>query len=293
MSDPSTRSAQGVGHDLVSQPLLAHRARPRRVPRADARRAGRAVHLHDRSHRRLDAGDVAAAARGARRIGPERRARTRIPRIDSTSTCRISTRNVLQPFIVADARRPRGRPITHAGIPDDVRQALRREMCARRAVRRAAASSCHGGRTRRTIVRDRRRAATVPARRVRGRVRRRRAGRPRRRACSAVRRSGTVVRELAPTMALVGGSVLVVGSTLIALFVFGPARQAAEAAAGSDRRFGAGDLTRARAGPRRRRGGGRSRGRSTRWATSWQAARRRSKRRTRRGGSCSPTSRTS
>ena len=36
---------------------------------------------------------------------------------------------------------------------------------------------------------------------------------------------GTVVRELAPTMALVGGSVLIVGTMLIALFVFGPARR--------------------------------------------------------------------
>ena len=54
---------------------------------------------------------------------------------------------------------------------------------------------------------------------------------------------GMVVRELAPTMALVGGSVLIVGSTLIALFVFGPARRRLKHLQEATVRFGAGDMT--------------------------------------------------
>src|SRR5512138_3790031 len=54
---------------------------------------------------------------------------------------------------------------------------------------------------------------------------------------------GMVVRELAPTMALVGGSVLVVGSTLIALFVFGPTRRRLKQLQEATVRFGAGDMT--------------------------------------------------
>ena len=52
-----------------------------------------------------------------------------------------------------------------------------------------------------------------------------------------------VVRELAPTMALVGGSVLIVGSALIAVFVFGPARRRMKQLQEATIRFGAGDLT--------------------------------------------------
>ena len=54
---------------------------------------------------------------------------------------------------------------------------------------------------------------------------------------------GMIVRELAPTMALVGGSVLIVGSTLIALFVFGPARHRLKQLQEATVRFGAGDMT--------------------------------------------------
>jgi signal transduction histidine kinase len=54
---------------------------------------------------------------------------------------------------------------------------------------------------------------------------------------------GMVVQELAPTMALVGGSVLIVGSTLIALFVFGPARHRLKQLQEATVRFGAGDMT--------------------------------------------------
>ncbi|HKC55664.1 MAG TPA: hypothetical protein VKC35_06050, partial [Vicinamibacterales bacterium] len=54
---------------------------------------------------------------------------------------------------------------------------------------------------------------------------------------------GMVVRELAPTMALVGGSVLIVGSALIAVFVFGPARRRMKQLQEATVRFGGGDLT--------------------------------------------------
>jgi two-component system sensor histidine kinase BaeS len=53
----------------------------------------------------------------------------------------------------------------------------------------------------------------------------------------------TVMREMAPNMAVVGGSVLVVGSGLIALFVFGPARRRMKQLQEATVRFGAGDLT--------------------------------------------------
>ena len=54
---------------------------------------------------------------------------------------------------------------------------------------------------------------------------------------------GMVVREMAPTMALVGGSILVVGSMLIALFVFGPARRRLKQLQEATVRFGSGDMT--------------------------------------------------
>jgi signal transduction histidine kinase len=54
---------------------------------------------------------------------------------------------------------------------------------------------------------------------------------------------GMVLRQFAPTMALVGGSVLVVGSMLIAVFVFGPARHRLRQLQDATVRFGAGDLS--------------------------------------------------
>ncbi len=51
-----------------------------------------------------------------------------------------------------------------------------------------------------------------------------------------------IARELGPTMALVGGSVLIVGSTLIALVVFGPARRRLKQVQAATERLGAGDL---------------------------------------------------
>jgi signal transduction histidine kinase len=51
-----------------------------------------------------------------------------------------------------------------------------------------------------------------------------------------------IVRQFGPTIALVATSVLVVGTTLIALVVFGPARRRLKAVQGATDRLGAGDL---------------------------------------------------
>jgi signal transduction histidine kinase len=52
-----------------------------------------------------------------------------------------------------------------------------------------------------------------------------------------------VVRAMGPTMALVAATVLGVGSVLIALFVFGPARRRLKEVQGATEQLGAGDLT--------------------------------------------------
>jgi two-component system OmpR family sensor kinase len=52
-----------------------------------------------------------------------------------------------------------------------------------------------------------------------------------------------VVRELGPVMGLVGGGVLLVGTSLIALLVFGPARRRLRQVQQATVRLGAGDLT--------------------------------------------------
>jgi signal transduction histidine kinase len=51
-----------------------------------------------------------------------------------------------------------------------------------------------------------------------------------------------IVRQFGPTIALVAASVLVVGTTLIAVVVFGPARRRMKAVQGAAERLGAGDL---------------------------------------------------
>jgi two-component system, OmpR family, sensor kinase len=51
-----------------------------------------------------------------------------------------------------------------------------------------------------------------------------------------------IVRQLGPTIALVAASVLIVGTTLIALVIFGPARRRLKAVQGATERLGAGDL---------------------------------------------------
>ena len=51
-----------------------------------------------------------------------------------------------------------------------------------------------------------------------------------------------IVRQLGPTIALVAASVLIVGTTLIALVIFGPARRRLKAVQEATERLGAGDL---------------------------------------------------
>lgn len=52
-----------------------------------------------------------------------------------------------------------------------------------------------------------------------------------------------IVRRLGPTMAVIGGTVLAVGTALIALVVFGPVRRRLKDVQGATERLGAGDLT--------------------------------------------------
>ena len=159
------------------------------------------------------------------------------PTIDIDQYVRDQYSNVLQPFIVLmrDGREVANHP---AGIPDDVRDALRREMSrgelparGRVFVPRRTDDDQFGGRP--PPFRLGEFAAVfvdgVPVGTVAVLL-----GRP---------PIGIVVRELAPRMALVGGSVLIVGSTLIALFVFGPARRRLKQLQEATVRFGAGDMT--------------------------------------------------
>ena len=161
------------------------------------------------------------------------------PTIDIDQYVRDQYSNVFQPFIVLmrDGREVANHP---AGIPDDIRNALRVEMS----------------------------RGELPARgrvfvpRGMGQAGDRRAGGPppfRLGEFAAVFVNGIpvgtvavllgrppfgiILRELAPTMALVGSSVLIVGSTLIALFVFGPARRRLKQLQEATVRFGAGDLS--------------------------------------------------
>jgi signal transduction histidine kinase len=52
-----------------------------------------------------------------------------------------------------------------------------------------------------------------------------------------------IARRLGPTMAVIGGTVLAVGTALIALVVFGPVRRRLKDVQGATERLGAGDLT--------------------------------------------------
>jgi two-component system sensor histidine kinase BaeS len=159
------------------------------------------------------------------------------PAIDIDEYVKDQYSNVFQPFIVLmrDGREVSNHP---AGIPDDVRNALRTEMSrgelpARGRVfvpRPTTADDRSAGRA--SPFRLGEFAAVfvngVPVGTVAVLI-----GRP---------PMGMVVREFAPTMALVGGSVLVVGSGLIALFVFGPARRRMKQLQEATVRFGAGDM---------------------------------------------------
>ena len=158
------------------------------------------------------------------------------PTIDIDEYVKDQYSNVFQPFIVLmrDGREISNHP---AGIPDDVRNALRLEMTrgelpARGRVfvpRRTQDDRIGGPPPFRlgefaAIFVDGVPVGTVAVL----------LGRP---------PIGMVVRELAPTMALVGGSVLIVGSALIAVFVFGPARGRLKQLQEATVRFGAGDMT--------------------------------------------------
>ena len=158
------------------------------------------------------------------------------PTIDIDEYVQDQSSNVLQPFIVlmGDGREVSNHP---SGIPDDVRNALRREMSrgelpvrGRVFVPRRTQDDRFGGPQPfrlgefAAVFVDGAPVGTVAVL----------LGRP---------PIGTVVRELAPTMALVGGSVLIVGSMLIALFVFGPARRRLKQLQEATVRFGAGDMT--------------------------------------------------
>ena len=159
------------------------------------------------------------------------------PSVDINEYVKDQYSNVLQPFVVlmTDGREVANHP---AGIPRDVRDALRREMArgelpvrGRVFVPRRSQDSRFGDggappfRTGEfaAIFVDGEPVGTVAVL----------LGRP---------PMGMIVREMAPTMALVGGSVLIVGSTLIALFVFGPARRRLKQLQEATVRFGAGDL---------------------------------------------------
>ncbi|HXD19516.1 MAG TPA: HAMP domain-containing sensor histidine kinase [Vicinamibacterales bacterium] len=159
------------------------------------------------------------------------------PTIDITDYVRDQYSQVFQPFIVLmrDGREVSNHPTF---IPDVVRNALRREVArgelpARGRVfvpRRTDDDRFRGGPPPfqlgefAAVFMDGEPVGTVAVL----------LGRP---------PMGMVVRELAPTMALVGGSVLIVGSALIAVFVFGPARRRMKQLQEATVRFGAGDLT--------------------------------------------------
>jgi signal transduction histidine kinase len=160
------------------------------------------------------------------------------PTIDIEEYVKDQYSNVFQPFIVLmrDGREVANHP---AGIPDGIRNALRREVArgelpARGRVfvpRRSDDDRYRGGGPPpfqlgefAAVFMDGEPVGTVAVL----------LGRP---------PMGMVVRELAPTMALVGGSVLIVGSALFALVVFGPARRRLKQLQEATVRFGAGDMT--------------------------------------------------
>ncbi len=160
------------------------------------------------------------------------------PAIDIDQYVKDQYSNVFQPFVVLmrDGREVANHP---AGIPEDVRNALRMEMSRGELPARGRVFV-----PRQLSQGDRRPGGPppfrlgefaavffngVPVGTVAVLL-----GRP---------PMGMVVREFAPTMALVGGSVLALGSGLIALFVFGPARRRMKQLQEATVRFGAGDMT--------------------------------------------------
>ena len=160
------------------------------------------------------------------------------PSIDIDQYIADQYSNVFQPFIVLMRD---GREVANhsAGIPDNVRIALRLEM-ARGVLPARGRVFVPGG----PSDNDRRPGGPAPFRLGEFAAVFERGvpvgtvavllGRP---------PFGMVIREFAPNLALVGASVLVVGSTLIALFVFGPARHRLKQLQEATVRFGAGDLS--------------------------------------------------
>jgi hypothetical protein len=103
---------------------------------------------------------------------------------------------------------------------------------------------------------------------------------------------GYLLRRYAPILTVVAAGVMIVGTLLTSFMIFGPARRRLRAVEAAARRLGGGDLS-ARAPIAAATKSPRWRARSTRWLTIWPRAPRRWRHRTARGGSCSPTSRTS
>ena len=231
----------------------------------------------DRSHRRLDAGARSAAARGAGGVDISA-ALDADPALDLDDVRARSVRPRLPDIRRADARRPRR-------VQPPGRRARRHPSSAaprwpRRSVRARRSSMPHAAAAGRRSAR-----ADPIARDTASAAGRRRArlgefapvivdGEPV--GAVAVLPGGppicVVVRELGPTMGLVGGwRARSSASALIALVCSDP-RAPAAAAAGRDRPLGGGDLTARAPGRRRRRGGGAWRERSTGWPTSSTAA---------------------
>jgi two-component system sensor histidine kinase BaeS len=160
------------------------------------------------------------------------------PAIDIDQYIRDQYSNVFQPFVVLmrDGREVANHP---AGIPEDVRNALRLEMSRGELPARGRVF------VPRPMTADERRAGGPPPFRLGEFAAVFFNGVPVGTVAVLLGRPpmGMVVREFAPTMALVGGSVLALGSALIALFVFGPARRRMKQLQEATVRFGAGDMT--------------------------------------------------
>ena len=160
------------------------------------------------------------------------------PTIDIDEYVKAQYSNVFQPFIVLmrDGREVANHP---AGVPDDVRNALRSEMSRGELPARGRVF------VPRRLTQDDRRSGGPPPFRLGEFAAVFVNGVPVGTVAVLLGRPpmGMVAREFAPTMALVGGSVLVVGSGLIALFVFGPARRRMKQLQEATVRLGAGDMT--------------------------------------------------
>ena len=167
------------------------------------------------------------------------------PSVDIDAYVKDQYSNVLQPFVVlmTDGREVANHP---EGIPGDVRDALRREMArGELPVRGRVFVPRRSQDSRAQDSRFQDEAGGPPPFRTGEFAAIFVGGDPVGTVAVLLGRPpmGMVVRELAPTMALVGGSVLIVGSALIALFVFGPARRRLKQLQEATVRFGAGDMT--------------------------------------------------